>query len=124
MSARWRMAGVGHYLRWPGAHDALSPTGASIRPFARFGLIDRTNFGSIDFMCRTDASIARWLVGRMAYVWGWPLVNWHNRRTTFAKAPVFSVSGGFLSIAPTAAIGHTRRIDRPTPRGSPRRSGT
>ena len=36
----------------------------------------------------------------MAYVWGWPLVNWHNRRATFAKAPVFSVSGGFLSVAP------------------------
>ena len=27
------------------------------------------------------------MVGRMAYVWGWPLVNSHNRRAAFAQTP-------------------------------------
>ena len=26
-------------------------------------------------------------VGRMAYIWGYPLVNAHNRRAAFAEAP-------------------------------------
>ena len=36
----------------------------------------------------------------MAYLRGWPLVNWHNRRVTFARAPVLGLSGGVLPIAP------------------------
>jgi hypothetical protein len=27
------------------------------------------------------------MVGRIAYFWGWPLVNMADRATTFAKAP-------------------------------------
>jgi len=53
---------------------------------ACFGLIDRRIVGT-------------WIVGQMAYLWGWPLVNWHNRRATFAKAPVLGFSGGVLPIA-------------------------
>jgi hypothetical protein len=40
------------------------------------------------------------MVGRMAYVWGWPLVNSHNRRAAFAKAPSLGLNGGVLPIAP------------------------
>jgi hypothetical protein len=43
-------------------------------------------------------------VARMAYVWGWPLVNSHNRRAAFAKAPEPGRNGGVLPIAPTGRI--------------------
>jgi hypothetical protein len=40
------------------------------------------------------------MVGRMAYVWGWPLVNSHNRRASFAMAPTPGLMGGVLPVAP------------------------
>ena len=40
------------------------------------------------------------MVGRMAYVWGWPLVNSHNRRAAFALAPSPGLNGGVLPMAP------------------------
>jgi hypothetical protein len=32
--------------------------------------------------------------GRMAYLWGWPLVNVANRTAAFAKAPEPGLVGG------------------------------
>ena len=40
------------------------------------------------------------MVGRMAYVWGWPMVNSHNRRASFATAPERGYVGGVLPVAP------------------------
>ncbi len=40
------------------------------------------------------------MVGRMAYVWGWPLVNSHNRRAAFAKVRSVGLNGGVLPAAP------------------------
>jgi hypothetical protein len=40
------------------------------------------------------------LVGRMAYVWGYPMVNAHNRRTAFAEAPAPGLLGGVVPVAP------------------------
>ena len=40
------------------------------------------------------------MVGRMAYVWGWTLVNSHNRRASFAMAPTPGLMGGVLPVAP------------------------
>src|SRR4029078_9663464 len=40
------------------------------------------------------------IVGRMAYVWGWPLVNSHNRRVAFSGAPEPCLVGGVLPFAP------------------------
>ena len=40
------------------------------------------------------------LVGRMAYMWGYPLVNAHNRRAAFAQAPEPGLLGGVVPIAP------------------------
>src|SRR6516162_9115748 len=34
------------------------------------------------------------MVGRIAYVWGWPMVNQINRRASFAKAPEPGRLGG------------------------------
>ena len=39
-------------------------------------------------------------VGRMAYVWGYPLVNAHNRRAAFAEAPAPGLLGGVVPVAP------------------------
>jgi hypothetical protein len=44
------------------------------------------------------------MVARMAYLWGWPLVNSHNRRAAFAKAPEPGLNGGVLPVAPTGRI--------------------
>jgi hypothetical protein len=38
-------------------------------------------------------------VGRMAYMWGWPLVNAANRAKAFAKVPEPGLLGGVLPIA-------------------------
>ncbi|KQU96027.1 hypothetical protein ASD00_19985 [Ensifer sp. Root31] len=40
------------------------------------------------------------LVGRMAYVWGYPLVNAHNRREAFRAAPEPGLLGGVVPVAP------------------------
>ena len=40
------------------------------------------------------------LVGRMAYFWGYPMVNAHNRRAAFAGAPAPGLLGGVLPVAP------------------------
>jgi hypothetical protein len=40
------------------------------------------------------------LVGRMAYIWGYPMVNCHNRRVAFSGAPAPGLMGGVLPIAP------------------------
>ena len=39
-------------------------------------------------------------VGRLAYIWGWPLVNHHNRAATFAQLPEPGRIGGVLPGAP------------------------
>ncbi len=39
-------------------------------------------------------------VGRMAYVWGYAMVNAHNRRAAFAEAPEPGLLGGVVPVAP------------------------
>jgi hypothetical protein len=39
-------------------------------------------------------------IGRLAYFWGYPLVNAHNRRAAFAEAPEPGLLGGVVPIAP------------------------
>jgi hypothetical protein len=43
-------------------------------------------------------------VGRAAYVWGWPMVNQINRRTSFAQAPEPGRLGGVLPVAPVGYV--------------------
>src|SRR6476619_692939 len=39
------------------------------------------------------------MVGRMAYLWGWPLVNMANRAKAFSSAPEPGLLGGVLPVA-------------------------
>jgi len=39
-------------------------------------------------------------IGRMAYVWGWPIVNIFNRRATITQAPAPGRLGGVVPVAP------------------------
>ena len=39
------------------------------------------------------------MVGRMAYLWGWPLVNMANRGAAFSKAPEPGLLGGVVPVA-------------------------
>ncbi len=47
-------------------------------------------------------------VGAMAYLWGWPMVNIHNRKTTFEKLPGPGMMGGIVPVAPSNQIGMLR----------------
>src|SRR5208282_3623309 len=38
-------------------------------------------------------------LGRMAYLWGWPLVNMANRAAAFSKAPEPVLLGGVVPVA-------------------------
>ena len=44
-------------------------------------------------------------VGRMAYVWGWPMVNQINRRAAITQAPEPGRLNGVLPVAPRGQIG-------------------
>jgi hypothetical protein len=44
------------------------------------------------------------MVGRMAYVWGWPLVYVHNQRTALTKAPEPVLINGSIPIAPMNSV--------------------
>lgn len=43
-------------------------------------------------------------IGRFAYIWGWPLVNMHNRHALFGTAPHAGLLGGVLPVAPVGQI--------------------
>jgi hypothetical protein len=40
------------------------------------------------------------MIGRVAYVWGWPMVNQYNRRAAAAMIPGPGLNGGVIPIAP------------------------
>ena len=44
------------------------------------------------------------MVGRMAYVWGWPLVYVHNQRSALTKAPEPVLINGSIPIAPMNSV--------------------
>lgn len=39
-------------------------------------------------------------VARIAYIWGWPLVNMHNRHQIFSQVSVQGLLGGVMPVAP------------------------
>ncbi|WP_426611336.1 DUF1254 domain-containing protein [Bradyrhizobium sp. McL0616] len=39
-------------------------------------------------------------MGRLTYLWGWPIINERHRRATFNKAPESGLGGGVLPIGP------------------------
>ncbi|MES2127929.1 MAG: DUF1254 domain-containing protein [Pseudomonadota bacterium] len=47
------------------------------------------------------------MVGRMAYVWGWPLVNAQSRRAALARVPMPGLRGGVIPVAP---VGHAAML--------------
>lgn len=44
-------------------------------------------------------------IARMAYLWGWPMVNMLNRNDTITKAPHPGLMGGVLPVAPRGQVG-------------------
>ncbi|MEU5060245.1 MULTISPECIES: DUF1254 domain-containing protein [unclassified Streptomyces] len=51
----------------------------------------------------SDAYLAA--VGRVAYLWGWPLVNLHNRLRAMAQLPAPALLGGVVPGGPPGTIG-------------------
>ncbi|QGJ68624.1 Hypothetical protein PBC10988_2850 [Planctomycetales bacterium 10988] len=44
-------------------------------------------------------------IGRLAYVWGWPIVNQMNRRAAITQAPQPGLLNGVLPVAPQGQLG-------------------
>jgi hypothetical protein len=57
----------------------------------------------------TKASVQ--MVGRLAYVWGWPLVYVYNQRTELTKAPETGLVDGIMPIGPNQVVMLTTYID-------------
>jgi hypothetical protein len=75
-----------------------SPTEAAINNSWKPGDIEKIGKRSAAAKEKITEEYAK-LVARDAYFWAWPLVNIHNRRTTFAKVPQQMLSGP-LPVAP------------------------
>lgn len=39
-------------------------------------------------------------IGAVAYLWGWPMVNMHNRKLILSKLPEPGLMGGIVPVAP------------------------
>lgn len=55
-------------------------------------------------------------VGSVAYLWGWPLVNMHNRRSIMAQLPGPGLLAGIVPAAPPGRLGMLRDYIRPEER--------
>ena len=64
------------------------------------------------------------MVGRMAYFWGWPLVDNANRAVAFSKAPEPGLMGGVVPIAYDGIAMLTDYVSRGPARSSPARTRT
>jgi hypothetical protein len=45
------------------------------------------------------------MVGRIAYLWGWPLVYVYNQRTQLTKVPQVGLLAGVMPISPMNQVG-------------------
>ncbi len=54
--------------------------------------------GPVEGTQMTDAYVKQ--VAQMAYLWGWPMVNVHNRKTMYEKLPHAGLIGGIVMAAP------------------------
>ncbi|PPJ14966.1 DUF1214 domain-containing protein [Nocardia cyriacigeorgica] len=55
-------------------------------------------------------------VGRVAYLWGWPLVNLHNRRVFMQQLPAPGLLAGIVPAGPPGTVGMLRDYVRPEER--------
>ncbi|MFF7340050.1 DUF1254 domain-containing protein [Streptomyces sp. NPDC008163] len=55
-------------------------------------------------------------LGRVAYLWGWPLVNMHNRLTIMEKLPAPGLLGGIVPAGPPGTLGMLRDYIAPDER--------
>lgn len=55
-------------------------------------------------------------VGRIAYLWGWPMVNLHNRRAAFRDVPEPGLMGGIVPVAPPNQLAMLRDYIEPQER--------
>ena len=51
-------------------------------------------------------------VGGIAYLWGWPMVNMHNRKIILEKLPEPGLMGGIVPVAPINQLSHVARLYR------------
>jgi len=62
----------------------------------------------------TDAYVAE--LSRVAYLWGWPLVNMHNRLSIMEQLPAPGLLGGIVPAGPPGSIGMLHDYIRPEER--------
>jgi hypothetical protein len=47
-------------------------------------------------------------VGGLAYLWGWPMVNMHHRKSILSKLPEAGLMGGIVPVAPMNQLSMVR----------------
>lgn len=62
----------------------------------------------------TDEYLSR--MGQLAYLWGWPLVNMHNRLSIMSQLPQPGLLGGIVPAGPPGSIGMLHDYIRPEER--------
>lgn len=82
-----------------GSLAAMSPAFAQMQPKITFSDL---NVPSAEVTPQASYVQA---IARMAYIWGWPLVNMQNRFDTITKAPHPGLLGGIVPVAPAGQLG-------------------
>lgn len=88
----------GHAHACPAVEDASTVGSAQVPAATRAQELKGTPPGTVMTKAYVQA------VARMAYVWGWPLVNNYNRSQAIAKLPGPGLNGGVLPVSPPGGI--------------------
>src|SRR5215475_11026405 len=56
------------------------------------------------------------MIGRVAYLWVWPMVNVHNRLLAYEQLPEPGLAGGVLPVAPPNHLGMLHGYIEPSER--------
>src|SRR5262245_28013376 len=56
------------------------------------------------------------MIGRLAYLWAWPMANMHNRRLMMLKVPESGLMGGIVPVAPPNSLRMLRDYIEPQER--------
>ncbi|TCK00153.1 hypothetical protein DFR71_1145 [Nocardia alba] len=102
-------------------HPHRMSRAGGVRPSVRLGVVVRegeeavmSGVGGFDGPKVTPEYASA--IGRAAYLWGWPLVNLHNRRVFMEQLPAPGLLAGIVPAGPPGTIGMLRDYIRPEER--------
>ena len=76
--------------------------------------LDKSPSGPVAGTRLTEAYVRE--IGRLAYLWAWPMVNVYNRLLAYEKLPEPGLAGGVLPVAPPNHLGMLHDYIEPSDR--------